>query len=507
MTPPHPLTIAILGGGLSGAAVAYHLAQKQLAVRIVVIEPRATLGAGLAYSATDPAHRLNVPDRKMTLRSDVPDDYARWSRGRAAPEDIAPDGDIFTARAGFGAYVADQMAPLLRDGRVRHLRLWARLVERTAGRYDIALSDGTWLRADMLVLALSHPKPHLPREIEMLTADPGLIRDPLAQGALDEIGPGDRLAIIGNGLTALDVVATLGKRGFHGQITSISRHGWRSKPHGPTQPETLADFARDPAPTALALLQRIRRALAVDAALGLTWHAVFDRLRGQGPAIWGALNDTERLRLIRHLRSLWDIHRFRIAPQTALAAADLTARGQLETLAARLISAQGGADLTLTIRPRGQTGLRHLVLDRVVLATGPHHATVLTTTPVLASLAGQGLIAPDRTRLGIATAASGLAICATDRKSCIFVAGPLARGAVGELMGVPEVITWAEHVAVSLAKATGWRCPEPAPDQPSMAVNARRVLASRTDEIASRTSSIVARTAQVASSGQSEQGK
>ena len=100
-------------------------------LRIVVIEPREKLGSGLAYSAADPDHRLNVPDVKMTLRTDRPDDYARWLGGRAAPADIAPNGDVFTARATFGAYVADQMAPLLANGRVTHLRQTARSVEAT----------------------------------------------------------------------------------------------------------------------------------------------------------------------------------------------------------------------------------------------------------------------------------------------------------------------------------------------------------------------------------------
>lgn len=456
MTKPHPpLTVAILGGGLSGAAVAFHLARQQLGARIVVVEPRDRLGAGLAYSATDPEHRLNVPDSKMTLRTDIPDHYARWLKGRAAPADIAPNGDIFTPRARFGDYVADQMAPLLREGQVLHLRHWARSVEEISGRYLVALSDGTRLTADVLVLALSHPKPHLPRELGLLAADPRLVSDPLAPGALQTIGAADRLALIGNGLTASDILATLRARGFQGHVTALSRHGWRSKPHGPKQAETEADFARDPARTTLALFRRIRKAVALDAAQGLTWHAVFDRLRAQGPTIWGALNEAERLRLIRHLRSLWDIHRFRIAPQTAAAAEALTAQGRLETLAARLISARGGQELTLTIRPRGQPGLRHLVVDRIILATGPHHASVLTTTPVLTSLVRQGLIGSDRTRLGIATAPSGHAMAPNGRAGRIFIAGPLARGTVGELMGVPEVVSWAEHIAQSITQAQG----------------------------------------------------
>lgn len=46
------VTIAIIGGGLTGAALAYRLALLSAAptLRIVVIEPREDLGRGLAYS-------------------------------------------------------------------------------------------------------------------------------------------------------------------------------------------------------------------------------------------------------------------------------------------------------------------------------------------------------------------------------------------------------------------------------------------------------------------------
>lgn len=464
-TRPTP-TIAIIGGGLSGAATAHHLALLGTNARIVVIEPRAELGAGAAYGATDPDHRLNVPDHKMTLRSDRMDDYARWLRRPGAPPIPAsaqtPQG-VFTDRASFGAYVADQMAPLLQSGRVLHLRKTATEVLVKGRGFLIGLSDGTRVSADRIVLAVTHPKPSLPRALVEWTEDARLIADPTAPGALDRIELTDRVLMIGAGLTASDIGATLLRRGFAGQVRMISRHGWRSKTHGPSQAETAADFARHPERTALALLQTVRHAVRQDAAQGLTWHAVFDRLRAQGPAIWAALDDAERLRVLRHLRSLWDIHRFRIAPQTEAAVQALILQGRLTHQAARLVDLTSGpAGWTATLKPRGRRDVEVLPVDRVVLATGPDHGRVVSTTPVLTSLARLGLITTDRTRLGIATALDGRAVPAGDRAEpgMVFVGGPLARGTVGELMGVPEVNRWAEHVArevnLSLSGAGQW---------------------------------------------------
>lgn len=446
-------TLAVIGGGLSGAAVAYHLTAllPPGSVDLVVVEPRAELGRGLAYSAADPDHRLNVPDHKMSLRSDRMDHFQLWLASPGAPS-LPPgaarlNGEIFAPRAVFGTYVAAHLAPLLAAGRVRHLQAEVTGVTRNAG-YDLQLSDGANLRADCLVLAASHPKAALPRELAPLTGDPALITDPLAPGALDGIDPDARLLILGNGLTSADIIATLQRRGHRGQVTALSRHGWRSREHGPRQAETTADFARDPARTALQLLQNVRRALDADAAQGLTWHAVFDRLRAQGPAIWAALPLPERRRFLRHLRALWDVHRFRIAPQTEEAGQRMQRQGQLVHLAARISKLRLGAPIELRVVERHSRITFPVTVDRVILATGPAHGSVIETTPVLAALAQLGLLAPDPLGLGLHTSPLGHALPAEGQPDgSILIAGPLARGTVGELMGVPEVITWAEHIA------------------------------------------------------------
>lgn len=455
----HPITVAIIGGGLSGAAVAYHLAglagSDLRAIDLVVIEPREVLGRGMAYATPDPDHRLNVPDHKMTLRSDQPEHFRRWLHTAEAPSLPAHSaqlsGEIFAPRAVFGAYVAAQLQPLQAAGRLRHLQARVVSVARP-GRYSLGLSDGPALLADIVVLAATHPNAGLPRELAELAGDPALITDPFAEGALTGIGADARVLIVGNGLTSADIVASLHRRGHRGQITALSRHGYRSMPHGPAQAESAADFATAPARTALQLLRRVREALAQDVAAGLTWHAVFDRLRGQGPAIWAALPEAERRRFLRHLRSLWDIHRFRIAPQTYEANQQMQRLGRLSSLAARIVSATPGRPVTLGLQARGSGTRFGLTVDRVILATGPAHGGVIAATPALADLAALGLLQADPLGLGLLTTAEGRAVPLTGiPDGTLLVAGPLARAAVGELMGVPEVITWAEHIARHVA--------------------------------------------------------
>ncbi|MEO6299729.1 MAG: FAD/NAD(P)-binding protein [Paracoccaceae bacterium] len=446
-------TIVIIGGGLSGAAVAYHLAGllPPGEVDLAVVEPRSELGRGLAYSAADPDHRLNVPDHKMSLRTDQMDHFQKWLAAPHAPvlpADAADlTGEVFAPRAMFGSYVAAQLAPLLDHGRIRHVRATVIGIDRDE-RYTLRLSDGGVLQADLIILAATHPKAALPKELAALSGLAALIADPLAPTALDGIDPDERILIIGNGLTSADIVATLHRRGHRSQITALSRHGWRSMPHGPKQGDSAADFANDPARTALGLYRRVRQALVIDTAAGLTWHAAFDRLRAQGPAVWAALPDPERRRVLRHLRALWDVHRFRIAPQTLYSNLQMQRAGRLTHLAARITGVQVGATVEVWLTARHDRLSFPLAVDRIILATGPAHGAIIAATPALADLAALGMLQRDPLGLGLYTLPNGHAVPMNGQPDgSVLIAGPLARGAVGELMGVPEVISWAEHIA------------------------------------------------------------
>ncbi len=130
--------VAIIGGGVSGAGVAYHLARADCGKRpaIVVFEPRAELGRGLAYDTADPAHRINVPAAKMSLQPDDLGEFLAWIEARDAvccdPEARQPDGSLFPRRRLFGEYVASLLKPLLEDGSVRHYRAAVTAVEARA---------------------------------------------------------------------------------------------------------------------------------------------------------------------------------------------------------------------------------------------------------------------------------------------------------------------------------------------------------------------------------------
>ena len=461
---PH---IVIIGGGFTGACVAYHLARALPPdrARITVIEPRASLGQGLAYSTSDPVHRTNVPASRITMDCACSGQFADWLAASPAPLTGGADlhaGAIFAQRSLVGRYVAESLAPFVAAGRIRHLATKASAVTPVGPRYRITLAEGPALLADQLVIATSHPPPAVPPELDGVKDAPQLVCDPSDAARISQVAKaGGNVLVIGSGLTSADVIASLDAKGFAGKITCLSRRGLRSRGHAFGFAPTEARFAEQPETTALGLLRRIRRAVRADADAGLPWQAALDRVRIDGPAIWAALPLAERQKLVRKLRIWWDVHRFRIAPQIEAVLDRRIAEGSLTMLAARLDHAEARADgIHIGWRTRRRKGSKPhhdgATFDAVIVTTGPAHGGILDASPVLRDLADAGLVRCDALKLGLDVANVAQAVGLGGKPSAgLYVAGPLARGHIGELMGIPEVTAHAEATAAMVLAAIG----------------------------------------------------
>ena len=449
--------VAVVGGGFSGAAVAYHLASAGVGADILLFEPRARLGAGLAYGGDDPVHRINVPAARMSL---LPRDDAHFTRWLSQTGALARDdgaivrGEAFPRRSEFGRYVDASVRPFVDSGAIRHVP--ERVVSMSkAGGWRLVVESGRAFEADIAVIATTHPAARVPRELASLRHDPGLILDPLAAGALERVERDETVLIIGSGLTAADLVAGLYARGHPGSITMVSRRGLRSRGHAraPFPPE--GEFVSPPARTATALLARVRAAMARAEAEGRTWHSVIEGLRQQSGAIWSGLTLDGRRRLVRHLRPYWDVHRFRVAPQIEAVLDAKLADGSLRLRRARLGAvARNGDRLAVELRDLRLAAATTEDFDRIVLATGPSHGDVLRTQPFGRELAEAGALTLDPTGLGLDVNLESNALdVGGEADPTLFVAGPLARGAFGELMGLPQVALHAQFVADRVAKA------------------------------------------------------
>lgn len=458
--PTRRTVIAIVGGGFTGAAVAANLARNVASdgAAIVVFEPRGRLGAGLAYDTDNPAHRINVPAARMSLVPDDPDDFLNWMAAKGEPlgdpDALAVDGNLYPRRAVFGRYVCEFAAPFLKSGKVEHRRERVEHIERSGNRWRLGSSAGTDLLADIVVIATTHPAPCAPRGMDQaLHGHPRYVPDSTVAGALDCIRADDHVLVIGNGLTAADVIASLGLADHRGPVVALSRRGLRSRGHPGEPQEPFGDFSNNPARTALELLQRVRRALRQAAEIGTSWHGVFDALRSQGGQVWRALPVVERRRLVRHLRPFWDVHRFRVAPQIDGAILHGLEQGRVRILGATIEQVERrGHVIAVDIRHRHAGRRERLLFDACVVTTGPAHAGILSSQSWLADLASQGWLRLDDVGLGLACDEASRAVGANGTaERSLIVAGPLARGTFGELMGLPQVNDHAIFVAEEIA--------------------------------------------------------
>ena len=444
--------IAIVGAGFSGTTVAINLLRQAAgaAVRIELIDPHEEIGAGVAYATRDYPYPLNVAAGQMSLESAKPHDFLEYARAtgiHAAPGDYLP-------RQVFGEYLrarfatARSAAPagiecIQRRASVLQLR-------RADGRFLLWLDDGSTLAADEVVLALGNPPPATPPELAGIAKTGRYLRDPwnLCSLAGQDV---DSVLLLGSGLTMIDAalrLAAIRPRLRH--IYVLSRHGWlpeaqSAQPLPAMKPDVhgALDSARG---SVRALVRAFRTASQTVIDAGGDWREVLALARAQLPASWHSLDSPQRARFLRHVRSLWDVHRHR-APAGPLAAVQTLARiGVLEVHAGRLEEVNASEDaVEVTWRPRGATKNRAWLVDRVVNCTGPESCAERNTDPLIQSLLANGLIRCDARSLGIDVAPDGRVLARDGSPvDSLYYLGPWLRARDWEATAVPEL---REHAA------------------------------------------------------------
>ena len=435
-----PVDVAIVGGGASGTLAAVQLLRQTRGPwRIALVERGGALARGLAYGPAEPCHLLNVPAGAMSALPDDPADFVRWSGAQP---------DAFVPRTLFGSYLE---ALLTRAHRGAAPGVMLQLVcgEALSIRLDrggvrIALREGREIHARAAVLALGNfPSPDLPVPDGGLYATPLYRRSPWERGALDGIPSGGAVLLLGSGLTMVDAALALQRRGHRGAIHALSRHGLLPHAHaranGPAQPRIGASGVRG-----------LLRALRSETQRQGDWREAFDALRPVTQRIWSRLAHADRRRFLRHLRTFWDVHRHRMAPDVGAAIARMRDRGQLRVHAGRVESftSDGGAAVAL-FRPRGERSTSQLRAARVINCMGPASCLADIRHPLVGALLSQGLARPDPLGMGFATDADGALL--GDAYGRVFTLGALRRGQLWETTAIPELGVQARTVAERLA--------------------------------------------------------
>lgn len=440
------LPIAIVGAGFSGTLLAINLLAQGASV-VLVERQREKLARGLAYQTQQSEHLLNVRANNMSAYAQDPDHFLRWldhaESGRetdllAEPAPHTPSDEQanrFVPRALYGRYLREQLMKAMAHAPAR-LSLKeqdAVAVEWRQDRAVLQLDSGETVHAAALVLALGHVEPqplpvlaHLPPDLA--------VSNPWSPSAIKGLGPDDHILLVGTGLTMVDVAMSLEEAGWRGKITACSRRGLLPRVHAETGPQAPPLFP--PHKHGSALLRHVReRARQVD------WRQAVDEIRPHAQSLWRLQDTAQQARFLRHLRTWWDVHRHRMAPEVARRLAAMRQEGRLTTIAGRIQTAEQRDDgLQVTLQPRGTQRLETLKVTRIITCTGPQGDISVNPAPLLANLLAQKRARSDVHRMGLDVDRLGHVLNTSGQpQPRLFAVGPMTRGEAWETVAVPDI--------------------------------------------------------------------
>ncbi|MFE1602669.1 FAD/NAD(P)-binding protein [Methylobacterium sp. ID0610] len=447
--------VAVIGAGFSGTMAALHLSRLLPPGRPVLLcEKSAVFARGLAYATGCPDHLLNVRAANMSAFPDEPEDFSRWLE-RCGLDDLAgiratPAG-VFAARGLYGRYLTDLLLGALQGPGMPRLILENDEVvdlAPSAEGFRLTLAAGRVRPVAGVILACGNLQGgrELPTRYRI---------DPWDETPLDGLRADMPVLIRGSGLTMVDAVAALRRRGFSGPVVAVSRHGYLPQVHAPAPSWPAPAFDAAERLSARALLRRVRQEVVRAVEAGGDWRGVIDGLRPGSIALWQGLPLPEQRRFLRHLRSIWDVHRHRMAPPAAEIIARETRAGDLSLLRGRIeaIADQAGF-ATVRIRERGSERRRDLSVQRIIDASGIA-SVAQTDDPLLRRLMQRGLVRPDAHGLGLAVAEDFSVTGGDGAERPLWTLGPLLRGTLWECTAVPDIRGQAATLARIVAERVG----------------------------------------------------
>ncbi|HTU69804.1 MAG TPA: FAD/NAD(P)-binding protein [Candidatus Baltobacteraceae bacterium] len=440
-------TAIIAGGGASGLLTATRLVHKSASARVIIVEPRASIGRGMAYSTPCLAHVLNVPAGRMSAFDERPDHFVEFLR--------ASHGDAYGAasyvpRRFYGDYLeaiaqASSDFAGVRWG-VERSSVLAASVDSSGVR--AICEEGRVLRGDVLIVATgnANPAPWTRANADVVAGD-RFFASAWEEGALNCADREERVLLLGTGLTAVDAVIALRSNGHRGTIWMISRRGLLPHEH------RIFDAPRDSKPEAVTTRDLLGAFRSVAGGRPHRWRAAVDGLRPRTNALWQALSVHEQRRFMRHVIPYWNAHRHRMAPDVAKAIAEEIAAGTLRMLAGRtgrFIATDRGLRVAITVRGSEQT--LELEIGRAINCSGPAHDFRLLENPLIGNLLEQGIMHPLQSSIGIDVAPSGALRDASGAESTrVYAIGPVRFGTLIETTAMPEIRAQAKDLAALLA--------------------------------------------------------
>jgi uncharacterized NAD(P)/FAD-binding protein YdhS len=453
-------TILIVGGGFCGTVLAANLLRRPPPgpTRLVLIERDGAVGRGVAYADRGFPYLLNVPASRMSANTAAPNEFLEFVQRRIPNA----SGEDFMPRALYGEYLQEFLmaAQLSAPSNVRLDVLHGEVTNvRRLERHlplQIELRDGRKLTADDVVLALGNPKPASLAVAAPVVDHPAYVADPWSTEL--QFSRDQKILLIGSGLTAADVInAASADPQRTPTLHALSRHGLVPPRQTAFRPDAFKGDGNAlllAASTSLRGLTKSVRLLAREAeSVGGDWREAITFVRNMAPTIWQRLSEHDRVRFLRHLRALWDVHRHRLPLQLIQRIDALRKAERLYVHAGQLLRfADRDGRIEVKWRRRGTPSEHTEAFDRVVNCTGPDYAIARSTEPLWRSLVQCGLCVSDPLGLGLRTGPRGAVIDADGWPGPhLFYVGPMLRADLWEATAASELRVHAERLAALLA--------------------------------------------------------
>lgn len=440
--------VALVGSGFSAICTAAHLLSSLPAeASIAIVGDESDFGRGTAYRTELPYHRLNVPAGRMSVFPDRPDDFVEW----LAQNGLGNDPLLFASRGDYGLYLRDRLPSLLRSreqrARVDFIRAKASACRpESQGGFTFTLENGETLQARNVVLCLGVGAASLPVQTAAKREEgvQRVVSHCWQPGWLSRVKSGDRICILGSGLTMIDQVLTLRGKGHRGPIHVLSRRGLIPHPHvSPPVPPSAPRL-----PEGSTEISELLRSLRQQVTNGAPWRSVMDGLRPKTQSLWQSLSSQQRARFLRHALPWWNIHRHRIAPEVHDAFDRLLSDGVL-TIHAGYLQAIDEQEESISIRHRVRHTqmIKELQVDWVINCTGMERAGI-GHSRLLESMRSDGVLRLDSFGLGVEVDGDSR-LLRTDGQAWpgLFAVGALTAGRFWEITAVPDIRIQARDIA------------------------------------------------------------
>ena len=436
----------MVGGGAAAAFLLHRMAADGASARpVVVVDPAPQIGPGVAYRTPDPVHLMNVCRIRLSVDGDNGADLIGWLGDRG----IEANADTYLRRSMYGEYLADVAGRCAeavgvdhRRSRVSSLR---RIESADGGGWRVELDDGSVIEAGDVVMATGFPARPVP-PCDVPDGDPRVVADPWRPGVFDRHGL-QRVAIVGSGLTMVDIALSLVERHPNVEIVAASRRGLVARTSRPGLPATIdPSLLPEPGIGGRDLVHHLVR-------LGRThedWQAVVDNVRPRANDLWRGLTYGDQAHILRRWFPWWNVHRHRTAPAVGERLAGLLGSGQLRIVRSRVAQAVEGPGDRLTVG-YSSPHVADLDVDLLVNAAGPSDDLSVSGDAVVQQLLAAGDVVIGPHRLGLAVDRAGRAQGRADGPTPgLWLIGALRRGTEWETTAVPEIRMQAAVIAERL---------------------------------------------------------